>query len=257
MRSLNRYAEVDVLRTAAILLMIAYHVAFDLSWFYDWNIDPFSGGWKLLARITATLFLVLVGVSAALLRKGMLARKVDEYAVLQRFLRRGLWVLSCGMLVSLATVIVDPSTFVRFGILHLIGTSLLLLPFCLRLGGWNLLLATPFFATYAWTSTPHDVSSIWLPIGLFRADFATVDYFPLLPWFGAVLVGAALGHLLYVRPTPLSRPESPLRRFFDGLQLMRVGKLLALPGRHSLLLYMVHQPVILALLYIVLGRPSL
>lgn len=254
MRSPNRYAEIDVLRSAAILLMIVYHVVFDLSWFYDWNIDPFAGGWKVLARITAALFLVLVGVSATLLRKGMLARQSDDRAVLQRFLRRGLWVLSCGMLVSLATVIIDPSTFVRFGILHLIGTSLLLLPLLLRLGGWNLLLAVPILASYTWVASPHDTSPLFLPLGFFPVSFATVDYYPLLPWFGMVLAGAGLGHLLYARTTPLSRPESPLRRFFDGLQLTRVGQLLALPGRHSLLLYMVHQPLLLLILWLMLGK---
>lgn len=252
----TRFAEVDLLRTTAITLMIVYHAAFDLSWFYGWDIDVLNGGWKWLAHVTASLFLVLVGVSAVLLRKNMQAKGADAASIRLRFVQRGLWVLTCGMLVSLATVAVDPATFVRFGILHLIGVSLLVLPFVLRLGVWNLLLALPLLASYMLTAVPHDASPLFIPFGFFPASFATVDYYPLLPWFGMVLAGAGLGHLFYARTTPLSHPDSPVRRRIDAFGASASGGWFTAPGRHSLLLYMVHQPLLLLILWLMLGKPA-
>ena len=120
----HRYPELDLLRTGAILGMIIYHAAYDLTAFYGWNIDITHGEWKVFERVIAITFLLLVGISFAI----SYSRTKPEQ-VWTKFLKRGLIVFGCGLLVSLVTYFLDPPTYVRFGILHLIGLSLILLPF--------------------------------------------------------------------------------------------------------------------------------
>ena len=82
------------------------------------------------------------------------------------------------------------------------------------------------------------IRSDWLlPFGIHSPAFGSFDYFPLFPWFGIFLVGAALGKSLYAARRSLIPGRLPVT-------------FVNLAGRHSLLIYIVHQPVILAVLYI-------
>ena len=103
-----RRPEIDLLRTLAILMMVTYHTAYDLSAFFHVRIDPFSGGWKILQRSTAILFLLLVGVSFVLSYY-----KSEKRPSWEKYGKRGLVVLLCGMLASVVTFAVDPETYVR------------------------------------------------------------------------------------------------------------------------------------------------
>ncbi len=253
MRLPQRRLEIDLLRALAITMMVAYHAAYDLHAFHGWDIDPFSGGWLWLQRATAVLFLSLVGVSAVLLREGMRGRGASRRKIAGRFWRRGLWVLLCGMLVSTATLVADADSFVRFGILHLIGASLIAMPLFLELGAWNLLLATGVLGLQHLTGAEPGASGLLLPLGVHAPGFTSVDYFPVVPWFSAVLLGAGIGHLAYVRP---GLPTG-LQNALDGLWESRVPLWLSVPGRHSLLIYMLHQPLVLAVLWLVLGQPRI
>lgn len=223
--SQNRYPELDLLRTVALSAMILYHTAYDLSAFYGFQIDVLSDGWWLLARSTATLFLLLVGLSFVISWD-----RTETSERSRKYWQRGCLLLAVAMMVSLATLVFDASSHVRFGILHLIGTSILILPFFMRFGLWN-----------------APVGLIFIIIGQFipPPPFATIDHFALLPWFGVILLGAALGDAFYVR-------WISWRKHFPSLET-RSSKLVALslPSRHSLLIYLVHQPIILLLLKLV------
>ena len=95
----KRYPELDVLRSLAIIGMIIYHGAYDLVSFYAWNIDIFTGPWKLFERSIALTFLLLVGISFAISYQ-----RTTKERVWLKFLRRGLVVFGCGMLVSIAKI---------------------------------------------------------------------------------------------------------------------------------------------------------
>jgi uncharacterized membrane protein len=81
-----------------------------------------------------------------------------------------------------------------------------------------------------------------LPLGFQPQEFASFDYFPILPSFGVVLLGIALGNWLY----------SKGKRAFDFSEGKNaIAKCPAFFGRHSLIIYLLHQPVIIAVLLLI------
>ena len=132
--------------------------------------------------------------------------------------------------------------FIVFGVLHLIGLSLLLgYPF-LRLHRANFIFGLLFILLGIYLQN-ISVSFPWLLwLGLAPADLYSVDYFPVFPWFGVILVGMSLGSQLY----PGYRRRIPV----PDLSCQAFVKSLGFLGRNSLAIYLVHQPVIIALLYL-------
>ncbi len=244
-----RYPEIDVLRTVAIVQMIVYHLLFDLTFLYGFPFDLSTVFWHVFQVSSASLFLVLAGVSFVLSYQRVATRQTA--VIFRKYVLRGLRIVGCGIIISVVTYIFDAHTFVRFGILHLIGISILFLPGFYRLKELNLLLGVLFIIIGQYTSTLIDQSSFLLPFGVRYAGFETIDYFPLFPWSGVILIGVAVGHCLFVR-YPYWRTAS-----LDQLLRHRSVSIIGIPGRNSLLLYLVHQPLIILVLSLMYGTPSL
>lgn len=238
-----RLVLIDLLRGAAIVAMVVYHTAFDL--YADRLIatDIIDDiGWKALARSTAGTFLMLVGVGLVLA-----TRSGFQPA---RYFRRLGFIAVGAALVSLATWWFDPATFVFFGILHEIAVaSVLALPFLMAPSAVVIVVAAAVVALPFYYASPFfDTPALWW-VGLSTANPATVDYVPVFPWFGLVLAGIVLGRLAL-------RYQAAIARFQPRNRLARG---LAFGGRHALLIYLVHQPLIvgaLSVAMLVLPPPS-
>jgi uncharacterized membrane protein len=239
----GRYIEIDALRTLAILAMVLYHGAYDLETMYGFHIGVFGGAWLALQKSTASLFLLLSGISFTIAHE----RAKTKGKHWKRHVHRSLTVLGAALLVTIATSIADPQTYVRFGILHLIGVGILLLPLFARFKEANLLVGLLVIAAGTWVSDLRISSAFLLPLGITYPGFRTVDYFPLLPWFGVMLIGSGIGYFFYVRhrkiPSPISTFQFPL-------------SILTWPGRHSLGIYLWHQPVLLLMFWMMMGKPT-
>ena len=236
-----RFWEVDFLRGMAIILMVLFHMAFDLNYFGVYEVEMSSGFWFYLARFTASLFLLLVGVSLSLsYSRARLLGQEDRFRF--RLMKRSLWIFSLAMGVTLVTYLFIGKGFIVFGVLHLIGISLLLAYPFLRLHGMNFILGLLFILIGLFLQSLSVDFSWLLWLGLAPMDFRSVDYFPLLPWFGVILMGVAFGDLFYrgySRRIPV--PDLAGSSLVSGLAFL---------GRNSLAIYLAHQPVLIGLLYL-------
>lgn len=231
-----RLQSVDLLRGLAIALMIAFHFSYDLAHFgfarFDFYHDPF---WLHARTLILSTFLLTAGVSLTLAtRSGVRWRP---------YLRRLGWIAGCAALISLASHLMFGPRWIFFGVLHFIAAaSVIGLPF---VRAPRLALAAGLALLVLGNTVAHPLfdrpALQW--IGLMTHKPPTEDYVPLLPWFGVVLVGVFLGDRLWARA-----PSARLARWRSDRPPAR---LLALAGRHSLLIYMLHQPLLIGTLWLV------
>jgi uncharacterized membrane protein len=231
----RRVGGIDALRGSAICLMFVYHFCFDLRYYgairTDFERDPFWLGFRALI---VSSFLLLVGVSLAL--------AVDAHVTTRQFWRRIAVIALCAAAATLGSYLLFPATFIYFGVLHcIVVASLLVRPFvrmpavALTMGGLVIL------AGLLWSNSTFDAAPLsW--IGFNTRKPSTEDFVPLFPWSGLVFVGVAAGHGLIRCGL---RPLAPLAQAPRWLRFL---------GRHSLAIYMLHQPAFISLLWLFLGR---
>jgi uncharacterized membrane protein len=225
----SRIEGIDTLRGLAIVAMIVYHFVFDLRFFgivrADFENDAFWLGYRALVLSS---FLLLVGVSL------VLARQFNVPTA--RFARRVAIIALCALAATIGSYAIFPERFIYFGILHCIavasvltrplaGRPMLALALGIAAIVAGLVVSHPFFDTRA---------TSW--VGFNTVKPATEDFVPLFPWIGVVLLGIALGHELVRRDFS---PVAPLARAPQALRWL---------GRHSLAVYMVHQPLLMGIL---------
>lgn len=237
----GRLWEVDLLRGIAVIMMIAFHAAFDLGYFAGYSVVLSSGFWWLLARATATIFVLLAGISLAL-SHSRARSKLKPSQITIKYLKRGLRIFCWGLLITLATWLFLPQGTIWFGVLHLIGLSIILAMPLLKHKMASLVSGIIITLTGIYLSSlTFDIPWL-LPIGMQPADFYTFDYLPLLPWLGVFLIGLFLGSALM----PNGRR---LYRFRD--KMPKAVSPLCFIGRHSLFIYFIHQFVLVGIIFLV------
>lgn len=236
-----RYWEIDALRGVAIVMMVIFHLMWDL---WAFRILPdvvlYAGFWKYFQRTTAITFLLLVGVSLTVSYRLAQAKVGAPTALWRKFLWRGLRIFGVGMGFTLFGWL-TAFGYVHFGVLHLIGAATILSYPLLPYRRLNLLLWAICFALGSGVERIAVDHNWLLWLGLHTRDYAPLDYFPLIPWFGVVLLGIYLGNTFYQadgRLIPL-----PDLSWFLPVRWLRFL------GRHSLVIYVIHQPLLLALLF--------
>jgi uncharacterized membrane protein len=235
----GRLVWLDLFRGTAILLMILFHLFYDLS-FYGFTHQDFIHDlfWRAFRWLIVWIFLLSVGISLVLVHGGGI-----RWASVGR---RLLFLGTAAAGVSLVTRILFPDSWVYFGILHFILlASLAALPFVghpllsLAVGlavllGWSL----------GWISMEPLFSLLAPRLGL---PAFTRDLVPFIPWFGVVLLGVAFASAGWHRTPLLVSVEA------SG----RAMRTLAFMGRHALAIYLLHLPILFGavlLLHLMLHR---
>ena len=239
-RPAGRYARLDELRGLDLLSMIAYHGCWDAVFLFGLRAEWYTG-WPghLWQQSICWVFILLSGFCVPLGRHP---------------LRRGARVFAAGALVTAVTLVFMPEDRVIFGVLTLLGSAMLLTglldPLLKKIpAGAGLGVSAVLFAL-----TYHTQEGFWglgrarlfLPralyanlftafFGCFPDGFFSTDYFPLLPWLFLFWAGYYLHGVVQRRMEPLRRPVC-----------MPLGWL----GRHSLLLYLLHQPVLYGIMLV-------
>jgi uncharacterized membrane protein len=238
----NRLWEVDTVRGIAVVLMICYHFIFDLAFFGAYASNMYAYSWQLFARSIGTTFILVMGISLTL-RYHQLVPELGQKQLFLTYLQRGAILIGWGVVITVVTYFVLGNGFVIFGILHLLGISMILaFPF-LR-SRWASLVAGIATLVLGFYLNSLRVLSPWLLwLGVPQLRRHMVDYYPILPWFGFALLGVFVGFTLYPRG---------VRRFaLPNLSHLAPVRALSFLGRHSLLIYLIHQPILLGLLILV------
>lgn len=215
----QRVAWIDRARGVALVAMIIYHASFDLSLFgvVEWRVSS-APYWRGFAIAIAATFIALSGLSLALSARGGIRWR--------SFARRLALLVAAAAAVTVGTW-VAMGTPVTFGILHAIAVfSVLALPF-LRAPVWvPAVLAVVVFALPLAVQSEAFSPAVLYPLGLDPTPRPSFDYEPIFPWFAAMLAGIAAAPFV---PLPRSTPARDV---------------LARMGRHSLAIYLLHQPIL-------------
>ncbi|MBR4867848.1 MAG: DUF1624 domain-containing protein [Clostridia bacterium] len=227
----NRIFELDAMRGVCILGMIGVHVWMNycdffmdseypafLQFFFDW------GG---------IVFVLLSGIALTL----------GHHPV-----KRGSIVLGAGILCTLVTLIFNQFFGIIpiwFGILHCLGVCMLLAPLLNKLPTWLLpLIGLLFIGVGLWMENIRVENPYLFPLGLITKEFTSGDYFPLLPNLGWFMAGMAIGHTFYKNKKTL------LPQINANLFPIRA---LCFLGRHTLWIYLIHQPLLFGIFYLIQG----
>ena len=250
MRSAHRYRspssrleKIDALRGAAMVWMTLFHLAYDLGFMGYWKQNFLTNPvWTIQRTCIVGLFIFCAGLGQAM--------AWEQQQPWRQFVRRMRQILGCALLVTAASWMVFPKSFIYFGVLHALAVMLLVAratagakPAMLWIAGALALVASPLAAwalagpVQAWADTFNAPFLNWL--GLISRKPFTEDYVPLLPWLGVLWWGMAAGQWLLTHQTRwLQRPVAQWLQPFAFL------------GRWSLSYYMLHQPVLLAALWL-------
>ena len=223
----SRIWELDALRGICILCVVVFHFVYDITDLYrlvDWSLPE---AFIFVQQWGGVVFLLISGICVTL---G------------SRSVQRGIVVFTCGLLCNAVTLgmyhlnLADKAILIYFGVLHCLGICMILWPVFKKLHPISLISLSAALVAIGFVLMDMRGSSIWLvPMGLVPYGFSSSDYFPLLPHVGFFLFGAALGKLAYHEKQsllPKMNANNPILKF------------LQLCGKHSLWIYLLHQPIL-------------
>ena len=228
----DRYHLIDTLRGFALINMFVYHTLWSMANIFQYKISWFPSFYTYIWQQSgASLFIILSGFCWALSKK---------------HLKRSLVVLSCALFIFICTYFFSKNNVITFGILSFIGSAMLImlplakiLRFIPPVAGFIISIGM-FFATGSWQyilPTDFYANNFTAYIGLPPQSFHSADYFPLLPW----IFMYTAGYFIYYC----------VQKSISKNNIFKFNcKPLSLLGRHSLAAYLIHQPVIIALLWI-------
>ena len=230
----NRNYEIDLLRGLAIVLMVIFHFGYDLSIFgwahYNTSEDI---EWRIFRSIIVSGFLLAVGMSSYLAYQKSINKKKLAKTVGKLF--------AVSLLITIGSLLLDPNTWVYFGIIHFITVALPISVLFVRVP--NIALVIGILSIGGYWSGILDFYPIWewgvLNLGI---PLQTVDLVSLFPWIGVVLIGVFVMHkeIFHIKFTASG-----------------ISNKLGFLGQHSLLIYLIHQPILyglFGLIDLILGR---
>ncbi|SDW34918.1 heparan-alpha-glucosaminide N-acetyltransferase [Methanohalophilus halophilus] len=238
----QRFWEVDLLRGCAIVLMIIYHTFYDLDLLGNFSFAVNQGELWIIGRSSAVLFIYTAGIALSLSYSRYRLKHPENRNPWQKYVKRGIRLFLWGGLITAVSWFAFPSMSIIFGILHFLGISIIFAYPLIEKKHANLIIAGVVIAIGFYLKTIRVPNDWFLWLGLHSTSFQTLDYFPLLPWFGLVLIGIATSNHLY--------PGYERRFSIPDMTELAPVRLLTAMGKRSLAMYLLHQPAIILILYL-------
>ncbi|WP_371195173.1 heparan-alpha-glucosaminide N-acetyltransferase [Glaciecola sp. SC05] len=226
----TRNFTLDLMRTFAIVLMVIFHFLYDLKLFgwVSWD-TPDGFGWQQFRWVIITLFFLALGISLTFAHQ----HNIDY----PNFMKRLAKITASALIISIVTFIFIRENWIFFGVLHFLAlASVLCLPF-VKMPRTSFVIGTGFMLLGAsgWFISRWPFHLLFTDLPLY-----TNDYVAIVPWLGMVFFGIALGHNAWFKADPMQH-----------LTQHRYSKYAALPGQHGLLIYLLHQPILIGSLYLI------
>jgi uncharacterized membrane protein len=216
----KRIFEIDLLKSVALILMILFHIIYDLNEFVSINLDYSSGFWYYVGRISAFLFIFLAGINSGFSHSPI---------------KRGIVVFSFGIIVTITTYIFMKDLYVRFGILHFLGISMFLYPLFRKTNNFILFLLALLIIIVSNVGLLDKMNLIVFLEGIFGG--MSIDYYPLFPYLSIFIFGVLTYKLFYYK-----------RKSIFNLNIK--SKLVCFISKYSLIIYLIHQPIILGIIFL-------
>lgn len=227
---------IDELRGICVVGMVIYHALYDLTQNFAVPVPFFEASWMgFVQQLGACVFIFLAGVACRLSRSN---------------LRRGLWCLGVAAGITLVTAVLFPDFTVYFGIMHFMGTAMVLfallrraldrLPVWAGFGAFLLIFALTWRLPGGMLGLPGlgvalprslYSSPLLAPLGFPPAGFGGFDYFPLLPYLPLFIAGSFFG-------VPYRERRMPAPFYHSFVPVFGAA------GRHALAIYVLHQPIV-------------
>ncbi len=225
----ERIQAIDLIRGVDIVLMVLFNYSVTLSYFGIIQVQPNFLYWRIFPISIASVFIFLSGVAAYI----SFGSHKDGFG--KRYFTRGLKLLIFAAFVTLFTSIFVPEGTIYFGILHFFAASSFLVPLFIKYNRMNLVAGLSIVAAGFYLQQTEFNFSYLFWLGFIPRGFSTFDYFPLIPWLGVLLLGVYYGKYIAGKTANI--------RFNNRL----AGKFMIL-GKNSLIVYLVHQPVLIIIL---------
>jgi uncharacterized membrane protein len=224
----ERILWIDVIRGISILAMITFHFAFDLMYFGFTKSDLiYQPDWRLFERMIAFSFLFIAGLSLSITHVSSINWK--------SFIRRYGVTATCAVLISIVTYILFNNDMIRFGILHAITVSGLVGLVLLKLNSLSLvLLAVLIFFINLLIPQPTEGDYFWQWFIYTTETPNSLDYRPIIPWITPFILGMASYHLF--------KKWNLLET--SNIITFRELTILSWLGKNSLIIYLIHQPIL-------------
>lgn len=240
----NRIFLIDEVRGFAILCMVVYHAFYDLTSIFGLSIPFFySNTMNFLRDCFVFIFVFISGASSRFSKNNI---------------KRGFIILGFGFIMTIFTYFFFPSQLIVFGILHMLGVCIILfglfhnfldkIPNKIFIPSVIFLFLITIGLQYGFVGIPYLFqinlplyiynTNFLFPLGITSHNFFSADYFPLFPWFFCFLLGSSFGKFLQLNKAP---------QFFYKNHI----KFLSFLGRHTLIIYIFHQPVLFSLFYLI------
>jgi uncharacterized membrane protein len=219
----GRIFEIDLFRVVAISLMITFHLVYDLTEFTNVEISFSSPLWSFIGEAAAVTFIFVAGISSGFSRNSI---------------KRGIKVFCFGLIITIATYFFDNIEYIRFGILHFLGVAMIIFPLLNKLKKWQLLtlgVISFIIGNMVANITVH--THLLIPLGFMYSNFVTMDYYPLFPYIAVFIFGVFIFKSYY----------------YKGISLLNTNynsKIIKCISKNSLKIYLIHQPILLAIIFI-------
>lgn len=221
----QRFDFLDFIRGLLLIVMVAYHYTFNLSYFFNYNIDLHSFPLKIVPPFFSALFLFVSGFSSNLSHDSK---------------KRGFYVLFWAAIITLVSFFAAPEAPIYFGILHCIGIMMIFSSFIKRASASFILFWSAAFLILGYCfNSIHTEHNYLLFLGITSTSFASLDFYPLMPHGAYFLLG-----------NYSSRKKIP--SFLEYQLKNKIGEAITFLGKNSLKVYLLHQPIFFIIYFLVI-----